>query len=375
MSCAEEPHVCWERTLSYNHRALPGNDPGLSRRAFIAGVTGLATTSLAGGAPQLPTSSGGPRVIDVHHHIFPPAFVEAARSILSTPVSRARLVSEWTPQRALSQMDQHGIAVAVVSITDPGIWFGDVAATRRVARSCNEYAAQLVRDHPTRFGFFATLPLPDIDGSLSEIAYVFDVLKADGVGLMTNYSNKWPGDTTLSPVFEELNRRNAVVHFHPTTASCCQSVVAGVPDVVLEFPHDTTRAVVSLLYSGALARFRNIRFILSHAGGTVPMLAGRIQAGAAFFGLEKIAPDGVERELGRLYYDVANSANRPALVALTALVAGSQILFGTDYPFADVGVTVRDASTLGLSSDALQVIRRDNAVALFPRLKAIVGMS
>lgn len=339
----------------------------------MAGVTGLATTALAGGAPQLPTSSEGPPVIDVHHHIFPPAFVETARSILSTPASRARLVSEWTPQRALSQMDQHGIAAAVVSITDPGIWFGDVAVTRRVARSCNEYAAQLVRDHPTRFGFFATLPLPDIEGSLSEIAYAFDVLKADGVGLMTNYSSKWPGDATFSPVFEELHRRNAVVHFHPTTASCCQNVVAGVPDVVLEFPHDTTRAVTSLLYAGALVRFRNIRFILSHAGGTVPMLAGRVQAGAAFFGLEQIAPDGVERELGRLYYDVGNSANRPAFAALTALVAGSQILFGTDYPFADVGVTVRDASMLGLSADALQAIRRDNAVALFPRLKAIGG--
>jgi len=147
----------------------------------MAGVTGLATTALAGGAPQLPTSSEGPPVIDVHHHIFPPAFVETARSILSTPASRARLVSEWTPQRALSQMDQHGIAAAVVSITDPGIWFGDVAVTRRVARSCNEFAAQLVRDHPTRFGFFATLPLPDIEGSLSKIAYAFDVLKADGV--------------------------------------------------------------------------------------------------------------------------------------------------------------------------------------------------
>lgn len=336
----------------------------------MAGMTGLATAP-ASGAPQRPAASGRPRVIDVHHHIFPPAFVEAAGAILSTPASRARLVSEWTPQRALSQMDQHGVDAAVVSITDPGIWFGDVPTTRRVARSCNEYAAQLVRDHPTRFGFFAALPLPDIDGSLSEIAYAFDVLKADGIGLMTNYSNKWPGDAAFTPIFEELNRRSAVTHLHPTTASCCQNVVAGVPDVVLEFPHDTTRAVTSLLYSGALARFRNIRFILSHAGGTVPMLAGRIQSGAAFFGLEKIAPNGVEQELSRLHYDLANSANRSAFAALTALVARSQILFGSDYPFADVGATVRAASAMGMSAQDLQRIHRDNAVDLFPRLKAI----
>jgi predicted TIM-barrel fold metal-dependent hydrolase len=323
-----------------------------SRRAFLGGIAGVAATASTG-SPQLPDTNARPRLIDVHHHIFPPAFVEAAPTILSTPASRARLVSEWTPQRALNQMDQHGIDAAVVSITDPGIWFGDAPTTRRVARSCNEYAAQLVRDHPTRFGFFATLPLPDIEGSLSEIGYAFDVLKADGVGLMTNHGNKWPGDASFTPIFEELNRRSAVTHFHPTTANCCQNVVAGVPDVVLEFPHDTTRAVTSLLYSGALARFRNIRFILSHAGGTVPMLAGRIQAGAAFFGLEKIAPDGVEQEFRRLYYDVANSTNRPAFAALTALVASSQILFGTDYPFADVEVTVRGASTLGLSAEAL----------------------
>ena len=133
-------------------------------------------------------------IIDVHHHIFPPAFVDAARPILSTPASRARLVSEWTPQRALGQMDLHGVDAAVVSITDPGIWFGDAPAARRVARSCNEYAAQLVRTHPARFGFFATLPLPDIDGSLDELAYALDVLRADAIGLMTNHSNKWPSN-------------------------------------------------------------------------------------------------------------------------------------------------------------------------------------
>jgi predicted TIM-barrel fold metal-dependent hydrolase len=266
-------------------------------------------------------------------------------------------------------MDQHGIDAAVVSITDPGIWFGDAAATRRAARGCNEYAAQLVRDHPGRFGFFATLPLPDTDASLSEIAYAFDVLEADGVAWMTNYSNRWPGDVVFAPVLEELNRRRAVVHVHPTTAACCQNVVPGVPDVVLEFPHDTTRAVASLLYSGTLARLKNIRFIVSHAGGTVPMLAGRIQAGAAFFGLEKVAPDGVEHELSKLYYDVANSVNRPAIAALTSLVPTAQILFGSDYPFVDVGVTMGGASAVGLPEGALSAIQRDNALALFPRFR------
>lgn len=268
-------------------------------------------------------------------------------------------------------MDRNGVATAIVSISTPGIWFGDVQAARTLARKCNEYSAGLVRDHPGRFGFFAAVPLPDMEGSLREIAYALDVLKADGIGLMTSYGDKWPGDPAYTPVFEELNRRKAVVYLHPTGPDCCRDLIPDVPYVFTELPHDTTRAVTSLLFSGSLGRFRDTRFIFSHAGGTLPMVVGRIAGqSSAIKTLAEKLPNGVEYELKRLHYEIAGSANRPAMSALMSLVPTSQIVFGSDYPWGRTGANAGGLTNLGLSSADLRAIRRENAIALFPRLRA-----
>ncbi|MGH9761391.1 MAG: amidohydrolase family protein, partial [Blastocatellia bacterium] len=230
----------------------------------------------------------------------------------------------------------------------------------------------LVRDHPDRFGFFAAVPLPDTEGSLREIAYALDVLKADGVGLLTSYGDKWPGDPAYAAVFDELNRRKAVVYFHPTVPNCCKNLIPSIAPPLIEYPHDTTRAVVSLLFSGSFARLRDIRFIFSHAGGTIPMLAGRIAQLEHPADLNKTAPNGVEYELKRLHYEIANSANRSSISALTNLVPISQILFGSDFPFVPTRVTAVGMTHVGLSAAELRVIGRENAIALLPRLKAQV---
>lgn len=196
------------------------------------------------------------------------------------------------------------------------------------------------------------------------------MLKADGIGLMTSYGDKWPGDADFGAVFDELNRRRAVVYFHPTAPNCCRQLIPDIPDPLVEFPHDTTRAITSLLYSGTFARCRDVQFIFSHAGGTIPMLAGRLTQTGALFEIDKKLPNGVEYELKRLHYEIANSANRPAIAALMNLVPTSQVLFGTDYPFIPMPATAGGLSNLGLSVEDLQAIRRDNAAALFPRMKA-----
>jgi predicted TIM-barrel fold metal-dependent hydrolase len=340
---------------------------GPSRREFLTAITAVGIGTILPRAAliaQVPAAGAKPRLIDVHHHVFPPAFLAA------TPDALPAWNPEWTPQKALAEMDANGVATAIASVTAPGIWSGDVQAARALARKCNDYSAQLVRDYPGRFGFFATIPLPDTEGSLREITYAADTLKADGIGLMTNYGDKWPGDPAYAPVFEELNRRKAVVYFHPTAPNCCKNLVPHVPTPFTEFPNDTARAVTSLLFSGSLARFRDIRFIFSHAGGTIPMLAGRIAELSRLRGLRETLPNGVEYELKRLYYEIANSANRSAMAALTNLVPTSQIMFGTDYPFVPIGDTASGMTNVGLSPAELQAIGRDNATTLLPRTKA-----
>ena len=313
-----------------------------------------------------------PHRIDVHHHILPPDYVATVGDDRIGPLILAGRTPEWTPAMSVAAMDRNGIATAITSISAPGLWFGDTGESVRLARICNDYAASIRLDHPGRFGVFACLPLPDVDASLAEIAYALDTLKADGIGLLTSYGDRYPGDAAFQPVFDELNRRRAVVYFHPTNAPCSQCL-PGIPAATLDFPFDTTRAVVSLLYSGAFARCRDIRFIFSHAGGTVPFLAERIARLGARPGFKEMVPNGVLPELERLYYDTALSANWLAFRSLLELVTPDKVLFGSDYPFAPeatMTATVRGLIELGLDSDVLQGIERDNALALFPGIRA-----
>jgi predicted TIM-barrel fold metal-dependent hydrolase len=345
-----------------------------SRREFLATVGALATSALApNNSTMAQTPVSGVKtlpLIDVHHHILPPFYwaQERDRLLAQQGGSLPDRVLGWSPESSLAEMDRNAVQTSILSIPPPGVWFGNAQASRTLARKCNEYAAQLARDHPGRFGFFASVQLPDTEGSLLEIAYALDVLKADGIFFMTNYGDRWPGDPVYAPVLDELNRRKAVVYFHPTAPNCCRNLMPHIADVMTELPHDTTRAITSLLFSGSFARFRDIRYIFSHAGGTLPMLAGRISRySAQVKELADSVPNGVEYELKRLYYDITSSANAPAMAALMKLVPTSQILFGSDYPFVPYSATAVDMTHLGLSRADLHAIGHDNASALLAR--------
>jgi predicted TIM-barrel fold metal-dependent hydrolase len=227
----------------------------------------------------------------------------------------------------------------------------------------------MVQDHPGRYGLFATLPMLDIDASLREIEYAFDTLKADGIGLQTNYGDKWPGDASYRAVFDELHRRKALVYFHPLVASCCARLSVGTFPAVIEVPHDTTRAVASLLLSGSFARYRDIRWLFSHAGGTVPMLTGRMDAFFRFRkDIDQIAPQGVEAEFRRLHYDTANATHPASMAALLKVVPDTQVVFGTDYPYFTTTPQAQALENLGLSSAQVQAIEQGNAMRLVPRI-------
>lgn len=309
-------------------------------------------------------------LVDVHHHILPPDYVEVVGDDRIGPLILAGRTPEWTPEMSIEAMDRNGIRTAVTSISAPGLWFGDSAETVSLCRACNDYAAELVRAHPGRFGMFASLPLPDVDASLAEIARVFDGLGADGIGLLTSYGDRYPGDPGFAPVFDELERRRAVVYFHPTNAPCSQCQPE-IPAATLDFPFDTTRAVVSLLFGGTFTRCRSIRFIFSHAGGTVPFLAERIGRLANLPRFREQVPDGVLAELARLYFDTALSANRLAFASLLELVAADHVLFGSDYPFAPEATmtgSVKALREMELDAGVLRGIERGNALALMPGL-------
>jgi predicted TIM-barrel fold metal-dependent hydrolase len=234
----------------------------------------------------------------------------------------------------------------------------------------------MAKDYPGRFGLFAAVPLPDTDGSLRELAYALDSLKADGIGLVSNYDDQWPGDPAFAPVFEELNRRRAVVFIHPTAPSCCSHLMPGIAASTVEFLFDTSRAILSLLVSGTFSRFPDIRFIFCHAGGTMPVLAARANAFVERHkDIAERVPTGVPAELKKLYYDVANSVNPSSMAALMNLVPMSQLLFGSDFPYVPCSVTANGLDHFGLSASDLSAVNRENAVRLFPRLNSTATLT
>jgi 6-methylsalicylate decarboxylase len=347
-----------------------------SRRGFLAGAAAAGATLALGGNGS-PAQAAAAKLVDTHHHFYPPTYQKAwadwedQRKIPHFGVQLA-----WAKENDLEAMDKNGITTAALSLAStPGVWF-DAGAEKAhdMARLCCDFAADMVRDKPGRYALFAPLSMLEVDATLKEIEYVFDTLKADGINLQTNYGDKWLGDPAYKPILEELNRRKAVVYVHPLVASCCGRLSVGAFPAVIEVPHDTTRTITSLLLSGTFARLRDIKWLFSHAGGTIPFLAGRIEAfydqrarGAA--PAESFAPNGIEAEFRRLSYDTANATHPAAMAALMKLVPVSQITYGTDYPYFPLN-QIDNLRQLGMPPSDLEAISSGNAARLLPRLSA-----
>jgi predicted TIM-barrel fold metal-dependent hydrolase len=348
----------------------------IGRRRFLAsGMAAAAATTLA--APrvfaQAPATKPPAKRIDIHHHFLPPEYMKEEHERINFThgnVSSNQMMA-WSPSQSLEVMDANGIATAIVSQTTPGVWFGDAEKARRAARMWNDYAAEQIKTYPGRYGLFAPIPLPDTDGSLKEIEYALDTLKADGIGLVSTYDGKYLGDASFAPVFAELNRRKAIVYVHPTVAACCGSVLPAVIPQAIEFPFDTTRTIASLIINGTIIKNPDIRFIFSHGGGATPMLAGRM---AETLGHRpnsaEVTPHGVGAELRKLYYDTASAASPGAMAALRIMAEPSHILFGTDYPFVKAASGVEELLETQMSAAERDAIDRGNAISLLPRLGA-----
>jgi len=335
----------------------------MRRRAVLKSLAALGAGALAPGCASVAPAGGKPERIDVHHHFVSPGFAAALKA------NGIRTV-RWTIQGTLEDMDKSGISKAVLSLPPPAVGFKDPALSRKVAREANEYAATLARDHPGRFGVFATIPYSDTEGSLAEIEYAFGTLKVDGIGLMTSYAGRYLGDKAFWPVQEELNRRKAVVYTHPNMPQCCSKIPSGVSLGTIEYAVDTTRTMASLMFDGAAARYPDIRWIFSHSGGVTPFLLSRFEREeAATKDRQQKLPNGLMHELRKFYYEVAQGNHPGALAALVRIAPMSQLLYGTDFPFRDGAEVNAGLAAYGFSPAELSAINRENALRIMPGLK------
>ena len=344
-----------------------------SRRSFLGGAAALGGAALGMTAlieKDAAAQTASPR-IDTHHHILPPEFVRVVGTAAVGNPAPNGVAPTWSPTDSINLMNANQINKAYTSVvTTPVVQYLDDAKSIYLARVINTYAAQMKHDYPGRFGALVTLPLPNVAASLNELNYAFDTLHAEGVSLMTSYADILLGDPQFSQVFDALNARHATVFVHPTSCTCSKNVNPGVRASTIEFPIETTRTVISLMYNGVFTRCPNIKFIFSHAGGTLPFLANRINfLGSVDTDFKTRVPQGALAVLQSLYYDTALSTNPISFPALLKIVPAQRILYGTDFPFAGaagvppaIGFLGSPAS--GLSAQDFADVMGNNAVRL-----------
>ena len=311
-------------------------------------------------------STGAPARIDLHCHLAPPEY------LARIPTAIRNALPTWSFQQLSSDMERFEIDAAVLSVGPPGVHFGDSDEAAGLARWVNEWAADLIRREPRRFGALASLPLPDVDKALAEVTYALDELQLDGVVLYTNHAGIYLGDDRFEPLLEELDRRGTYVFVHPGWPPNEQPLPQH-PAWLYEFPFDTTRCITNLVYSGALDRHRNIRFQFAHLGGTALFLADRL---ASLADREpELAAGASERftdYLRNFYYDTGLCNHVEPIQAASARSAPGRVGFGSDFPYAHLPAEGNDPvpGLAHLGETHLIGLFSDAARDLVPRLGA-----
>jgi predicted TIM-barrel fold metal-dependent hydrolase len=311
-------------------------------------------------------------LVDVHAHFVTDAYIAAAQAAGHLKPDGMSGWPSWSAATHLELMEQWGVGTAILSISSPGTHFGDDNAARTLSRQVNEFAAETAREHPGRFGHFASLPLPDIEGSLIELAYALDQLGSDGVAIKTNAHGRYLGDEHHEPLYAELNRRRAVVFVHPTSPPCHEAISLGRPRPMLEFIFDTTRAVSDLVFSGVLTRYPDIQWIFTHGGGTLPLLADRMELFRSIFLGGSPQDPTVQQQISRLWFDTAGTPFPNQIPALVKAFGSDRLLYGSDYCWTPAPGTTAQVATLATSDqpphDTWRTLTTRNATRLRPHL-------
>lgn len=334
----------------------------MNRSSFVSGLcagAALTTSSIALG------QTAHARV-DVHHHCLPTSF-----DAIAAPQHVVPALDGWTPERSFADMDAAGTTRAILSLPrTPIVYTGSGEQSRTYARQFNEFMAGVHRAYPQRLSFWAEVPLPDVEGSIAEANYALDHLGADGIAVATSYGKRWLGDPTFAPLWEMLSQRKAIVFTHPLANQCCVAQMPGIADPMIEYGTDTTRTIASLVFGGTTTHNPGVRFIFSHAGGTMPFLIDRFRFQARDPQFAALLTHGVDAELRKLYYETAQAATPEAIGALMQLVPISQILFGTDYPYRHSVENVDGLAHCGLRRSDLDAIDSRNIAALLQGVSA-----
>jgi len=312
-----------------------------------------------------------PGAIDVHAHYLPETYRAALLEHGHGQPDGFPQIPDWSAEEHVAAMDRLGIAISLLSISSPGVHLDGGAATRERAREVNEAGRRAVVDHPGRFGLFASLPLPDVDAAMAEIAYCCDRLDVAGFAVLTNVGGTYLGDPTFRPVFDELDRRGARLFIHPTSPVCWEQTSLGRPRPMLEFFFDTTRAVVDLILNGTVARHPAIEFLIPHAGAVLPLVADRVNVFSLLLAVDPAVD--VLRDLGRLHFDLAGFPIPRQLDALLTLTTLDHLHYGSDYPFTPEFAAATAAERLADVGDppgSLVNTLRANTEHLFPSLSA-----
>jgi len=306
------------------------------------------------------------RRIDVHSHFIPDFYRDAVYAAGLAPASGR--FPDWSPQLALDMMEQYEVDVSVISLAQPGVQFCEPAEGRRLVRRCNEFAAEVSAKNPTRIAAFAAVPTSNMDEAIEEVVFAYDDLKMAGVTLFASYGQKFLGDPVFDPLIKELNDRNAVVFVHPALHPSSKTLDLPWPGFVMEYLFDTTRAAVNLIFSGTLIRYPRIRFILPHAGGTMPYFAWRLSISPMLDQrMPDLSPTDVMQQLRRFWFDNALSPEGRTISTLNEVAGSDRLVFGSDWPFVrsalDLAVRAHDS----IEPQQRTAIDRNNALALFPQ--------
>lgn len=312
------------------------------------------------------------QLVDVHAHFVTHGYVAAAQAAGHPRPDGMPGYPTWSPALHLDLMDSSGIRTSVLSVSSPGTHFGDDRAARLLSRQVNEFAADVVRDHPGRFGHFASLPLPDVEGSLAEAAHALDTLGSHGVAVESNHAGHYLGDPRFEPLWSYLDDRHATVFVHPTSPPCQEAVSLGRPRPMMEFLFDSARAVADLLFGQVLSRHPRIQWVITHGGGVLPLLADRMELFRTVFGIGPQEGPTVRDELRRLWFDMAGTPFPHQIPAVVKAFGHDRLLYGSDYCWTPAAGTAAQVASVDAADQppggSWRGLTTRNAARLLPGL-------